>query len=64
MSNLNDYLIKASSERHTDVVKVLLEAGANVKLKDDKGYTVLMLAVRNGHLDLAEKIIKHYRKTL
>ena len=39
----------ASDGGHEDVVEVLLAHGADVTKKDEKGFTALMLAIREGH---------------
>ena len=39
----------AAEEGHTDVVNLLLEAGAEVDLPDDDGFTALGSACENGH---------------
>jgi len=36
-----------------DIVCLLLETGANVSVRDADGDTALMLAVRQGHVDIA-----------
>jgi ankyrin repeat protein len=42
-------------KRHlTAIVQLLLERGANVNVKSDKGETPLQLAVKNGHEDAAD----------
>src|SRR6516164_3623492 len=65
-------LMWASSERHLDVVKALLAAGADPNLKahvstltnrknadhPSGGFTALMFAVRNGHEDVAKALIQ------
>ena len=37
-------------------VKSLLDQGADVNLKDNSGYTALMMAVKMGHPDIAEML--------
>jgi ankyrin repeat protein len=43
----------ASYSSFEDIVCLLLEAGANVSVRDADGDTALMLAVRQGHVDIA-----------
>ena len=44
-------LMAAVLTAHTDCVKALLEARADVNAKNKKGGTALMLAVDEGHTD-------------
>lgn len=50
----------ACFNKHVEVVKLLVEAGANVNLKDTHsyGFTVLQFASAYGYLDLAKVILK------
>jgi ankyrin repeat protein len=50
-------LHKAACWGHTDVVKLLLKAEADVKAKDDWSRTALHLAARNGHIDVVTLLI-------
>jgi ankyrin repeat protein len=50
-------LIGASRFGHDDVVRVLVERGADLKVKNKEGQTALMLAARNGHDDVV-RILK------
>jgi ankyrin repeat protein len=50
-------LLLAANNGHTDVVKVLLAKGADLKAKDELGETALMCAERCGHMDIA-RILK------
>jgi len=45
-------LMLASRCGHYNIVRLLLEAGADVNAKDDDGSTALMLASRNGYIDI------------
>jgi ankyrin repeat protein len=45
-------LIGAAANGHTDSVRALLDAGADVDAKSDDGVTALMAAERNGHNDI------------
>ena len=52
-------LVYASCSGHTDVVKLLIEAGADVNKKDKKNrYTVLMVASSAGHTEVAKLLIE------
>lgn len=46
-------MMTASYFGFEDIVCLLLEAGANVSVRDADGDTALMLAVRQGHVDIA-----------
>jgi ankyrin repeat protein len=53
----NTPLIEAARFGHDDVVRALIERGADLKPKNKEGQTALMLAVKNGHDDVV-KILK------
>ena len=50
-------LMWAVSEPHPDVVRVLLDAGADPRASTYKGFTPLMFAARNGDIGLARTLI-------
>jgi ankyrin repeat protein len=50
----NTPLTIASSKGRADVVRLLLAAKADVSATDDKGKTALMLALQNGHPEVAD----------
>ena len=50
-------LLYAVREGHEDVVKLLLDAGANIEKADADGVTPLLMAVLNGHVALAQSLI-------
>ena len=52
-------LMWAAAEGNTAAVDVLLEAGADLKLKSNGGFTPLLFAVRNAHIDTAVALLKH-----
>jgi ankyrin repeat protein len=52
----NTPLIEASRFGHDDVVRVLIERGANLNAKNKEGQTALMLAVKNGHDDVVRRL--------
>jgi ankyrin repeat protein len=43
-------------------VELLLNAGADVNLKDYNGDTALIYAAKRGHIDIVELLIKALRK--
>ena len=47
-------IILASSNGHLEVVKYLLDKGADINAKDNDCKTALMLASYNGYLEVAE----------
>lgn len=51
-------LILASMNGHIDIVKILIEKGANIKDTNIVGETALMLASMNGHKDIVELLKK------
>ena len=57
----NTTLIVASKTRHTGIVKLLLQCGANVDHKNSSGWTALMKASENGDskLEIIELLLKH-----
>lgn len=49
-------LMLAVSHGRLDMVKMLLEAGADINIQDDDGSTALMCAAEHGHIE----IVKHF----
>lgn len=50
-------LIAASSEGHTECVKLLVESNASVDIKDKDGTNALMAAAARGHLDVVSALL-------
>ena len=48
----------AGRQGHTDVAKILLNAGADIDHVSNKGYTPLLWASRNKHIDTVEFLIE------
>ena len=49
----------ASSNGHSDVVRLLLEQGVDVNARDMWGSTALQLATSRGHNEIAKLILAH-----
>ncbi len=47
----------ARCQQNLDVIRLLIERGANVNAKDKDGNTALMMAVKNGYLDKIQLLI-------
>ncbi|KAK3997549.1 ankyrin repeat-containing domain protein [Cladorrhinum sp. PSN332] len=52
-------LMSASANGHNLAVKLLLGQGASILLKEGEGLTALHLAVLDGHIEVAEVLLKH-----
>merc|ERR1712150_282148 len=52
----------ASQEGKSDIVRYLLQAGADLKWKGDDGMTSLHLAAQNGHLEVVHAILNQNNK--
>src|SRR5205085_7610818 len=50
-------LMRAVAEKHLDVARVLVEAGADVRAKSSKGFTALLFAAQQGDLDSAKMLL-------
>ena len=50
-------LMHASSQGHTDIVKLLLANGADIETADENGYTALMMASLPGHTETVEILL-------
>eukprot|EP00757_Euglenozoa_sp_SAG-D1_P016279 gene16279-22561_t len=51
-------LLIACQSGHSNVVKVLLQAGADIQAKNQDGVTALMLACDNGHSNVVEMLLQ------
>ena len=49
----------AAANGHVDVVKVLIQNGADVNAVDEYKFTALHLAARHGHVDIAKVLIEN-----
>uniref|UniRef100_A0A0G4HYJ9 Uncharacterized protein n=1 Tax=Chromera velia CCMP2878 TaxID=1169474 RepID=A0A0G4HYJ9_9ALVE len=50
-------LMLASCKGHTDIVRLLVDAKANVDMQDKNGMTALILASENGHTDIVRLLV-------
>ena len=49
----------ATLQNHTNVVKCLLENGADFSIKDRDGFSVFILAVQHGRVEIAKELINN-----
>lgn len=54
-------LAVASMKGYADIVKILLEHGADITFTDDKGYTALMLAAAFGHGNVVKEFSEAHK---
>lgn len=52
-------LMEASVQRNVEVMKFLIEKGADVNLSDKDGWTAIMGAVVQGHLESVKLLLSH-----
>jgi len=57
-------LLAAAKAGKAETVKFLLSKGANVEARDDDSYTIIKLALDNGHKPIAEWIVETYPKLI
>jgi len=55
-------LFWAAQEGHTEIVDLLLDAGADVNFSDPDGFTPLKQAIGESHLDTAERLLLSGRR--
>lgn len=53
----------SSLNGHEDVVKLLIDYGADVNLATQEGWSALDLAIKNGHTKIAEMLKAEEKKT-
>ncbi|TMH03214.1 MAG: ankyrin repeat domain-containing protein [Betaproteobacteria bacterium] len=54
---MNSAITYAATSGQNDVVRLLLDAGADVNAKGPNGTTALMMAVRGGHTDTVDLLL-------
>ncbi len=52
-------LINAASDGYLNIVKLLLDNGANIDQVDSDGTTALFMAAQSGHLDMVKYLLEH-----
>merc|ERR1719166_293066 len=52
-------LMLAVSHGRLDMVELLLEAGADVNIRDEDGSTALMCAAEHGHMEIVKLLMRH-----
>ena len=50
-------MIFVSKKGYLEIVKLLIDSGADINVKDKKGRTALRYAVKNGHLEVVKYLI-------
>ena len=58
-NDLNEPFLLAANYSNLEIVRLLLEAGANVNARDTNGNTALAIAVRNGHVGVIQLLLDH-----
>jgi ankyrin repeat protein len=56
-AHVQELLFDAASSGRTDMIDTMVRAGADVNAYDPRGFTPLILAAYNGHLDTVEALI-------
>ncbi|PCI09756.1 MAG: hypothetical protein COB73_04925, partial [Flavobacteriaceae bacterium] len=51
-------LIRASIDGDLEIVKFLVEQGANINYQNNYGWTALISASRNGHLEIVKFLVE------
>jgi ankyrin repeat protein len=51
----------ASANGHTEIVKLLLDKGADLNVKNTYGITVLFMASVHGHTEIAKLLLDRWR---
>lgn len=49
----------AVSHGRLDMVRMLLEAGADINIQDEDGSTALMCAAEHGHIEIVKNFLSH-----
>jgi len=59
MRKIDENLIQACIEGKTEIIKVLIDSGADVDARDEEGHTGLMRACQCGHSEVADVLVHH-----
>jgi len=57
--NLRTPIIISAANDHLDMVKLLLECGADVHAEDARGETPYQILLRRGHREIADYLQRH-----
>merc|ERR1719382_633665 len=59
VGELNSSLLAAARRNDSDEVRTCIEAGANLDVRDEDGWTPLMWAAMHQSLDMVELVVRH-----
>lgn len=57
-SKLNQYYFDAARQGNTEMLQEFIQAGYNLNIQDEKGYTALILAAYHGHPEAVNQLLK------
>lgn len=57
-------LFVACQNGHGNIVKILLENGADINLCKTNGESPLLIACLKGHVEIAQRLLEHFEQTL
>jgi len=59
VEEVNGYLVNAAKRNDMEGLRAAIEAGADLNLRDDEGWTPLMWAALHDSLDMVQLIVRH-----